>query len=753
MFHNIIFYIWVLNYAIIMNTRKLFIISIAGLTLLSACQKDTPVPAPDPQPEQEAPNFFVKGIFAEQKTSLDNNDKFVWGSDESICLYYNDGADHFVASQKTSEYKGEKEANFGFRIDLPDEADKYVLGGIYPASAVEWKDNGNPEKFKVVLPVEQEVGINGEYDPNAQIMLASPRTLSSFPAQTSYNFKGRTAITRINISSIQEEINEVEISIPGKKISGGRYVNLKEPSVGEFYAPESTIRLKLKEPVKGSVNLYFSSWEFNLNDGETMTVTAANESKYYWVNKVHSGSDKTFGVEKINYYNVDFSRALSSTRIPGEPSDLEILAMARTDVPNTAFYKDAFLDGGVHLNPGVKVNGEIVNGLIPHAVPYIGIDAEYFLSGNDDAFDTPVDGDLELQNQIITYSTMDTNGALLYPDNSPRFRLLYIFGGSSGRHGSSLGSGGRSRMATFYNNGGCYAGSCAGAYLAGKYASGGENDYLNIWTGGNMIGTGLSGSSTSCLILPGSPLLNYYDFGGDLTVEAVRHNGGGYMDTKGAPQGTEILARFGVSPDDVANAKYVGKPMVWAYKASINSGRLCVCGSHPEDGADGDRRDLTAAIFRYAYDGVGIARAKGVLHNGEERVMNKLFLQNSPEFAAIGDKQCHHFLIYLKKKAENFKLELKGTEGYDLQLFLKKDSFAFPDSNPDYTASGSGTDRSINVASLDEGLWYVTVRCNTTVDATLTCTHPTLGKGWRFVYSGATGVLNGVPYSVKAEWK
>ena len=36
-----------------------------------------------------------------------------------------------------------------------------------------------------------------------------------------------------------------------------------------------------------------------------------------------------------------------------------ILAMVPTDVQNTAYYKDIFLDGGCELNPGIKENGVV----------------------------------------------------------------------------------------------------------------------------------------------------------------------------------------------------------------------------------------------------------------------------------------------------------------------------------------------------------------------------------------------------------
>lgn len=149
-----------------------------------------------------------------------------------------------------------------------------------------------------------------------------------------------------------------------------------------------------------------------------------------------------------------------------ELPEAEILAMVRTDVPNTAFYKDIFLDGGCELNPGIKGNGVVINGRLPYALEKSGIvNAEYFLSTVDDVGDGWVQNDYELQRSIIAGNPDDLNGVLLYPDGSPRFHMIYVFGGHSGPHGSTLGNDGRARVKTFYENGGCYVGSCAGAYL------------------------------------------------------------------------------------------------------------------------------------------------------------------------------------------------------------------------------------------------------------------------------------------------
>ena len=436
-----------------------------------------------------------------------------------------------------------------------------------------------------------------------------------------------------------------------------------------------------------------------------------------------------------------------------ELDDAGIMALVRTDVVNTAYYKDIFLDGGCELNPGIKENGVVINGKLPYALAKAGIkDAEYFLATLNDVGDGYTDSDKALQTSIINSNEQDANGVLLYPDGDPRFRLFYSFGGHSGSHGKTMGVTGRSNLNTFYTNGGSYVGSCAGAYLAGRYASGSELNYYNIWKDGNMKGTGVSNSSIDLEIVSNA-FSEYYGPVNGTLVTGARHNGGGYMDVNRAPEGTEVIALFkNQKGKDSSGARFYGEPGIWAYKATPTSGRLVVTGSHPEDAPDGDILNMTASMFAYAWDGSGIAKVKGILRNGDMIPMTHKTEENIPQYTAIGDKQCHHFVIWLGKEVKSLKLSLHSSADCDLELYLKKDNFAFPENEPEFKSTAPGSSQTITTGNLTKGLWYVTVRCATTVTATEKYIDTANHLGKYFVYSGKTGVLNGVPYNISASW-
>ena len=427
-----------------------------------------------------------------------------------------------------------------------------------------------------------------------------------------------------------------------------------------------------------------------------------------------------------------------------ELPESEILAMVRTDVPNTAFYKDLFLDGGCELNPGIKENGVVINGRLPYAVEKAGIKtAEYFLSTIDDVGNGWIQSDYDLQKSIIIGTDEDSNGVLLYPDGQPRFRMIYVFGGHSNPHGSTLGAAGRKNVKTFYDNGGSYVGSCAGAYLSGAFADGGRRNYFNVLPNANMNSTDVGGSSID-MQFESDIFSKYYGPAKGSLIKGIRHNGGGYLDMKQAPEGTEVIAVFKDETGRNSSSKrYYNQPSIWAYKASAYSGRAVVTGSHPEDAPSGDILDVTASMFRYALDGVGRAWVKDVLRSGDL----------IPVTPGIGDLQCHHFVLCPAADVKDLSITVYYQGDFDMEIYMKRDSFAFPDASPDYSSTeSSGGRATLATGPLEKGLWYVTVRCATTVDAKEIVTRPADNLGRYFLYYGKKDVLNGVPYSIQADW-
>ena len=385
------------------------------------------------------------------------------------------------------------------------------------------------------------------------------------------------------------------------------------------------------------------------------------------------------------------------------------------------FYKDIFMDAGAYLKTRKSLS----------AASYLGYSLESVsLDDNSDTL---------WQNTVIAGNDDDINGRLLYPDGQPRYRMIFVCGGSSRSHGKSLRPSCLNRMRTFVHNGGSYVGTCAGAF----FASEGYDDnpdypyYLGIWPG-IVRHTGLVQTYTGMFVEDSSPLLHYYDFGNDNYVADIRHNKGGYAAQW--PEGTELLASY----DCPEYPSVHEKPAAWAYKSNFLSGRVIMEGSHPEEVTKGERRDLTAAMLCYAADGVGDTTIKGILNCGEPWIMDKTTLDSDPAHTMIGDLQYHHFVVYIPENVRDVDIILTSSADCDFQLSLCSDTYAYADM-ADYVSSTSGANQELFFPSLTEGYWYIAVQCLTTVIAEET----PLGQN----YVGRTDVLNGIPYSLLVRYQ
>ena len=407
------------------------------------------------------------------------------------------------------------------------------------------------------------------------------------------------------------------------------------------------------------------------------------------------------------------------------------------------YYKDLFMDSGIFLTSRPRTN-------LPCA-PGLGLSLEEFISTTHKGDSTALTSrDTLIQTSVMAGNLLDENGVLLYPDGAPRFRMIYMNGGRARAHGRSLTEKGRENIRQFIKGGGSYVGTCAGAFVASTavWNRKGDSlvaypDYFHIWPG-YTTSTGLDDSYTKMNIPEDSPLLKYSDFGGDGQIDSVRHNGGCYANVDhNWPEGTEILAYYETTGMDIPY-DLTGHVSIWAWKENDLTGRIVSCGSHPESVRDGERYDLMCGMARYALDGCGAPRIKAELRSGEEVTMKAATSDGDPDHTMIGDLQYHHFTIEVPKgcKALTVTLSsLKGWRDFDMSLFARKDGFAFA-SNAQYSRTSEGFDKTLRIIRPKAGTYYISVRCDTTVD--------TVETRFGTQYCGRTDVLNGVPYTIKA---
>lgn len=374
------------------------------------------------------------------------------------------------------------------------------------------------------------------------------------------------------------------------------------------------------------------------------------------------------------------------------------------------FYKELFMDTGVGLDDFDRLP----------AADQLKFRWEFYSGENTTE-----------QRSYMTSNANDSNGVLLYPDREPRFMILYT-GGGYGDHAGPVGDQGIKNIRDFFYNGGSYTGTCNGNYLAWSWG-------YNFWPG--KMNVDRFEGTVNGTIPENSPILRYYDFGGDHLIKGLSHYSGGYA-TGALPAGTEVLL-IGKSAGTQIDGD--GHPTGWAYKPKATSGRMCGLSDHPEYASQaGEVMSYLSAAYHYAYDGVAEPDVKASLVNGVERVMNKSSEENDPAHTKIGDKQYHHFTVSLPSGASELVATVAADDRYQMNLYIAQNGFALA-SRAKYREISTGGHKSLAVSSPGSGTWYIGVECATTVVATK-------GKTG-YVYSGNLEVLNGVEYSIKVAWK
>jgi hypothetical protein len=394
-----------------------------------------------------------------------------------------------------------------------------------------------------------------------------------------------------------------------------------------------------------------------------------------------------------------------------------LLLLAGVALATEGYYKDLFMDGGTGLTHRTRL----------YAAESLSLSMEY-LAKEDSA----------LLQYIMVGNPDDANGYLLYPDGSPRFRLIYTNGGDAGVHGRVLGAVGRQRVRDFYSHGGSYSGSCAGAYLASlsNQDSGTSPFFYHLWPG-RTKDTRIQNAYVGNFIPHDSPLLQYDSFGGDYYIESLYvYNGPLANESIGWPAATEVMLRY-----DTAGYFAHNKVAAWAYKAADSTGRCALLGTHPEGWGYGEWLHLTKAVFRYALDGLGPPRLKTALSSGVTRHMNQP-TGGDPAFAPVGDRQYHHFACDLSPGDRDLSVNISANDSFQLNLYLMRDTFAFR-STAEYLDTSPGARKTILVPTPAPGRWYVGVELATTVT--------TYGDSC-FLYNDSLHVLNGIAYDITATW-
>lgn len=267
-----------------MKFMNKFMLFVAAAATMVACQKEEAV-APS-QNFDLTVEATAEPLQDETRTYIDDTNTILWGAEESMTILCYDAtavASHF-ATATTTEYADQSKASFAFNLTNVAATGDYILGGVYPTAAAVTSSNTNASAYKVDLSAKQSATVNS-YDPAAYIMVAQPVQVEELPASIMMNYRRATALNKVTLTGIDDDIVSVTITAPKTvKLAGRRYIDLTSGASNEVYYGESNeIQVLYDEALVGGydMNIWFTSWEGVVAEGEQLTICAKSETTSY----------------------------------------------------------------------------------------------------------------------------------------------------------------------------------------------------------------------------------------------------------------------------------------------------------------------------------------------------------------------------------------------------------------------------------------------------------------------------------------
>ncbi len=303
------------------NSYKALCLAAAALvTAFVSCQK-----------EKYSPDYGKGSVITVKATVEDvanaskthiNGTQVYWDQDEQMNVVSFNSSSPETSGKEGSSSSFTPSADYTtatFTVTVDNEAANTIVG-VYPASAAAGLGSGgDASRYTILLPSSQ-AATAGSYDPAAYVMITRPQTLPVENNEWTASYIRTAALTRMEVSGLNDDIKSVTITFPeGQAAAGHRYFDLSEGAAGEIQSGQNGITISYAEPLAaGEVqNIWFTSWNVDIAEGETVTV------------KVESGTSiytKTFTAKKTvslkeNFLNIMPVNMEGATEEEIAPSD------------------------------------------------------------------------------------------------------------------------------------------------------------------------------------------------------------------------------------------------------------------------------------------------------------------------------------------------------------------------------------------------------------------------------------------------
>lgn len=274
---------------------------------------------------------------AETKTYIDmtlEHPTILWGKGEYMKIGVFDGTTTAFgdsSDESANQSNGNEVGTFSFDITPTNASDDYTYYGLYPKSAAVSSNNTNPASFKVNLPASQKA-TPASYDPSAYILVAQPES-GKTESNANWNayFRRATALNKITLKGLNEDIKRVKITAPtGTYLAGSRYIDLTTGESGEIYnggGRTETIEVRFASKLNGGadMDIWFASWDASISVGSHLVIVAYSDAHTFTRN-ITVEKEIAFKEGCLNMLKVNMANAEQANNTELEEGDYVVLA-------------------------------------------------------------------------------------------------------------------------------------------------------------------------------------------------------------------------------------------------------------------------------------------------------------------------------------------------------------------------------------------------------------------------------------------
>ena len=248
------------------------------------------------------------------KTYIDGMN-VLWSANEQMSIFLINGNTAASATSTGFTGEGEAEAMFAFNFNSEDipASGPYTYGGIYPASADKGLTKGQTTD-KVELPATQNATATS-YDPAAYIMVAKPESFETVQTDWIASYRRATALNKITLTGISEDIASVAITVPeGKYLAGRRYIDVATGESGEIYfGGTNTVMVNYATALPHTAaDVWFTSWGVEVAEGEAVTIKVTTVTNKAYTKTFNARAEGIkFTENYLNTLSVDMSDAIA----------------------------------------------------------------------------------------------------------------------------------------------------------------------------------------------------------------------------------------------------------------------------------------------------------------------------------------------------------------------------------------------------------------------------------------------------------